>query len=209
MEFHLLVSNLFIREGIRAILESRYTSSSITALDHIDDLKADNMIEHAILITDEPTLFYNHQPKLRNLVHKKQIHTVLLANAAQIEQLKEKDLKLVDALIYTSCSLNDLNEALGYIQSGLVYRCRRFTPAGHTNNFETMLSGQQISSREIEIIKLVLQGSTSQEIAEQLNISYYTVTTHRRNINKKLNVKNPQDLLRLSLDYKFNPNKNT
>lgn len=209
MEFHLLVNNLFIREGIRAILEGRYTSSVITALKHIDDLKADNMIDHAILITDEPSLFYNHQPKLRNLVHKKQIHTVLLANAMQIEQLKEKDLRLVDALIYTSCSLNDLNEALSYIQSGLVYRCRRFSPAGQTNSFEMMLNDQQISSREIEIIKLVIQGSTSHEIAEKLNISYYTVTTHRRNINKKLNLKNPQDLFRLSLEYKFNPNKNT
>lgn len=209
MEFHLLVSNLFIREGIRAILEGRYTSSSIFNLDYIDDLKADNIIEHAILITDEPSMFYNHQPKLRSLVHKKQLHTVLLANAAQIEQLKEKDLKLVDALIYTSCSLSDLNEALSYIQSGMIYRCRKFSPTGQTSSFETMLNDQQISSREIEIIKLVLQGSTSQEIAEKLNISYFTVTTHRRNINKKLNVKNPQDLLRLSLEYKFHLDKNT
>jgi DNA-binding CsgD family transcriptional regulator len=202
MHFHLLVSNLFIQEGIRSILMSKFPFASIVIMKHLDEFKMDLIEENAILITNDPSLFYNYQPKIKNLVIKKQIKTILLANAAQMEQMKEKDLKPIDALIYTNCSLNDLDEALGYIQSGLTYRCKKILQSSYTpqNTFEDLLNQQQISSREMEIIKLVIAGHTSQEIAEKLNISYYTVTTHRRNVNKKLNLKNPQDLLRLSFD---------
>jgi len=49
--------------------------------------------------------------------------------------------------------------------------------------------GEQISSlsrREKEISYLVREGMSSKEIAETLGISYRSVTTHRRNIRKKL-----------------------
>jgi DNA-binding NarL/FixJ family response regulator len=201
MDFHLLVSNLFVQEGIRSILKDKYLSSTISVITSLDEFNSESIRDHAILITNDASVFYNYQPKLRNLVLKRQIRTVLIANNTQMEQFREKDFKPVDALIYSNCSLKDLEEALSHIQSGLKYRCRKFRPVNIVQNtFETLLSKQQVSSREIEIIKLVISGLTSQEIAEKLNISYYTVTTHRRNVNKKLNIKNPQDLLRLSFD---------
>lgn len=47
-----------------------------------------------------------------------------------------------------------------------------------------------ISKREIEIVRLITQGFTSQEIADKLHLSTYTVNTHRRNILRKLELKN-------------------
>ncbi|MBL7760374.1 MAG: response regulator transcription factor [Sediminibacterium sp.] len=47
-----------------------------------------------------------------------------------------------------------------------------------------------ISKREIEIVRLITQGLTSQEIADKLHLSTYTVNTHRRNILRKLELKN-------------------
>ncbi len=47
-----------------------------------------------------------------------------------------------------------------------------------------------LSSREIEIIKLICLELTSHEIAAQLCISFFTVENHRKNIFKKLGVKN-------------------
>jgi len=47
-----------------------------------------------------------------------------------------------------------------------------------------------ISKREIEIVGLVTKGLTSQEIADKLHLSTYTVNTHRRNILRKLELKN-------------------
>jgi two-component system nitrate/nitrite response regulator NarL len=48
----------------------------------------------------------------------------------------------------------------------------------------------KLSKQEKIIIKLVISGNASKEIAEMLSISKYTVDTHRRNINRKLGVTN-------------------
>lgn len=47
-----------------------------------------------------------------------------------------------------------------------------------------------LSKREKEIIHWIRQGLTSHEIAEKLFLSTYTVDTHRRNILRKLDLKN-------------------
>ncbi|RZL31244.1 MAG: response regulator transcription factor [Pedobacter sp.] len=46
-----------------------------------------------------------------------------------------------------------------------------------------------LSHRELEIIKLITQELSNQEIATHLNISKRTVETHRKNIFKKTQVK--------------------
>jgi regulator of cell morphogenesis and NO signaling len=47
---------------------------------------------------------------------------------------------------------------------------------------------EQLSEREKEIVVCVAKGLSNKEIADQLHISFNTVTTHRRNIARKLNI---------------------
>ena len=54
----------------------------------------------------------------------------------------------------------------------------------------------KLTQREIEIIKLIVKGETSNEIAEQLFISPATVQTHRKNIFNKLDVKKVSELIK-------------
>lgn len=51
------------------------------------------------------------------------------------------------------------------------------------------------TSRELEVIIEVFKGILSKKIAETLNISEYTVATHRKNIFKKSNCHNREELL--------------
>jgi two-component system, NarL family, response regulator NreC len=60
-----------------------------------------------------------------------------------------------------------------------------------------------LSKRELEIVKLVGEGKTSQEIAEILYIGKTTVDTHRKNILKKLNLQGKTELLRYSVEKKY------
>jgi DNA-binding NarL/FixJ family response regulator len=53
-----------------------------------------------------------------------------------------------------------------------------------------------LTKREKEILKLIAEGFSSQEIADKLFISLRTVETHRLNINQKLNVKNTAGLVK-------------
>jgi hypothetical protein len=53
-----------------------------------------------------------------------------------------------------------------------------------------------LTEREIEIIKLIKNGLTNKEIAEQLFLSPRTVETHRARILKKLDLKNSLSLVK-------------
>lgn len=53
----------------------------------------------------------------------------------------------------------------------------------------------KLTSREIEIIKLIMAGLTSQDMADKLFISPRTVETHRANLMKKLEVKNAMEMV--------------
>lgn len=54
----------------------------------------------------------------------------------------------------------------------------------------TIPTEQQLTKREIEILKLIRQGFLSKEIAYKLNLSIYTVNNHRKNILAKLKANN-------------------
>ncbi|MOA62850.1 Transcriptional regulatory protein LiaR [compost metagenome] len=45
-----------------------------------------------------------------------------------------------------------------------------------------------LSGRELEVLDLIAQGNSNQQIAEQLFISLHTVKTHARRIHSKLGV---------------------
>lgn len=57
-----------------------------------------------------------------------------------------------------------------------------------------------LSSREEEILKLIAQGLTAQEIGDKLFISLNTVNTHRRNLLSKLNAKNTAGLVKYAVE---------
>ena len=56
-----------------------------------------------------------------------------------------------------------------------------------------------ITDREIEVLRLIAEELTNQEIAEKLYISPRTVDTHRRNLLQKLNVKNTAGLIKYAM----------
>ena len=57
-----------------------------------------------------------------------------------------------------------------------------------------------LSKREIEIIKLIVRGKTSTQIASELFISRETVKTHRKNIFQKLDIKSSAQLITYSIN---------
>jgi two-component system response regulator NreC len=54
----------------------------------------------------------------------------------------------------------------------------------------------RLTAREIEIVKLIDDGLTSQQMADKLFISPRTVETHRANLMKKFGVKNSIELVK-------------
>jgi DNA-binding NarL/FixJ family response regulator len=66
---------------------------------------------------------------------------------------------------------------------------RKLKRAGADDSYDLL------SSREREVLQLVAEGRSSKEIAGLLNLSTYTVETHRANIMQKLNLKGIPELI--------------
>jgi DNA-binding CsgD family transcriptional regulator len=60
---------------------------------------------------------------------------------------------------------------------------------------ELLMIGSPFTDREFEIIMMIEQGLNTEQIAEKLSLSVYTVNTHRGNILKKTEFKTISDLI--------------
>lgn len=62
-------------------------------------------------------------------------------------------------------------------------------------NFKPIYAKYKISKREIEVIELIIDGKKSNEIKDELFISYHTVKNHISHIYEKLNVNSRNELI--------------
>jgi len=92
----------------------------------------------------------------------------------------------------------EMLEAIAEVSKNQVYVCQE------VKNIlsEQMLNGDQtnpdinnLSDREMQIVRALKEGLSSKEIASELNISLKTVEVHRHNILKKLKLKNTVSLI--------------
>ncbi|TVR41810.1 MAG: hypothetical protein EA394_04820 [Bacteroidia bacterium] len=58
----------------------------------------------------------------------------------------------------------------------------------------------KISKRELEVLKLFVAGFTTRAVAAKLNISHHTVNNHRKNMLKKLGLKNLAALVNFAVE---------
>ena len=65
------------------------------------------------------------------------------------------------------------------------------------------LPHETLSQRERQIFKLIAQGVSLNQIAEQLHLSPKTVTTHKTHLMEKLGIANNADLIRYAIENKL------
>jgi two-component system response regulator NreC len=108
------------------------------------------------------------------------------------------------AYLLKDCSFGELVEAITVVHEGESY----LPPAIADILVDEFQSPSQtsepaaqtlLSPREREILQLITEALDSRQIASRLNISVKTVYTHRRNIMKKLNVKNLAELTKIAI----------
>lgn len=63
------------------------------------------------------------------------------------------------------------------------------------------ISNIPLSKREKTVFQLIIEGQTSQQIADTLFISIHTVNFHRKNIRSKLNVNSIGEMIRYAYQY--------
>lgn len=89
--------------------------------------------------------------------------------------------------------LNNLKEGEFLVDSSIKEKNRNNFQKPLLENFEKKI---KLTNREIELIELFSKGLSSKEIASQLNVSYFTVDTHKKNIFKKIKINSTVELVK-------------
>jgi len=76
---------------------------------------------------------------------------------------------------------------------------KNFINNAKNTNIGDIVKKHQLTSREKEILKLYVDGFTNNEIAEKLNLSVFTVKTHKNNIMLKYNFKSTVEMIKFAL----------
>lgn len=92
-------------------------------------------------------------------------------------------------------NITELVTAIEVVHSGNIYVCREIKDREFFQGLSGSEENNNITSKELEVIQLVIKGHTSKEIGETLNVAKRTIDTHRYNIMKKLNVANVSQLI--------------
>ena len=70
---------------------------------------------------------------------------------------------------------------------------------GHHRKKENSVKRNLLTTTELELVQLFTQGKTAKEIADLRCLSHHTINTHRKNIFRKLELNNIQELIKFAL----------
>lgn len=170
----ILEPSVLIAEGLRHVIDNfagydvcgiiRNQEGDIWA--KIDDFNAD-------LVIADPSVFDNRD--------RAGAHDMIkgIANAPVMALISTATdaayASTYDGTIYLSDTSDDIEQKISTVMKA--------APA------EQRGEGEELSSREKEILVCVAKGLLNKEIADHFNISIYTVITHRKNITRKTGIK--------------------
>jgi DNA-binding NarL/FixJ family response regulator len=208
MKVFLVDDHAILREGLKLILKQLpnleivgETGDGTTALEEIDRKKPD------IVVLDISLPGMSGVEIARQLKkYNKNIKIIILSRHDGEEYITQL-LKLgINAYVLKDEAGEDLLRAIEAVQKEERYLSPRIT-SKVMNAFQNKKTNPSISeeifdvltNREREILKLIAEGNSNDEIASKLWIALQTVKVHRQNIMKKLNVHNVAELVKYAI----------
>ena len=94
-------------------------------------------------------------------------------------------------------------EGQSYFRAAVTQTIMKSMVQPHAATTEKKKVFPKISRREKEVLQLIIEEYTTQEIANELFISLKTVESHRSNLLAKLNARNTAGLVRTALEHKL------
>lgn len=129
-----------------------------------------------------------------------QLKVIILTMYDEKQLTKEFEKLGVHGFILKNSTKNELLTGIRSVLAGN----RFFDPKLSSNQAQEPFGNDEfikkfsLTPREIEMIRLIRQGMSSQEIANTIHLSLMTVKTHRRNIHFKLKTESTADLIRFA-----------
>lgn len=186
--------NYLIRQGLRLIFQGNKqfeilgeTGSFESIFDLVRELDPD------VIIIGLNTPGASAMDVIDRLLHTFPKKKILVIDTIEDKQETIQILQMgVHGYILRQCDAEEIMEAIRAITSNKKFFC------SNVLQFNKDVAGGvqgRLSMREIEILKLIAEGLTNNEIADKIFLSAHTVATHRKNLMKKFQAKNNVDLV--------------
>jgi len=191
-----------IREGLKAVTKDNEDISIIGEINKKTDFRIKlKSMQTDILVIDNDSGDFVDIDELKE-IHKLSASTKVLVIADYLK--KDDALKIINSGVLghltKECEKNEILAALESVARGEKFICSKILDVILGKKREEAGNESGLSERENEIIKLIAEKYSNQEIAEVLFISIHTVYTHRKNIMKKLQLKSPIELILYAID---------
>ena len=187
-----------IRKGLRTLVKE---NSQFKYLTEVEDTKSLN----AALKKESPdVLIVDHccddcfSLKVIALVKREypKLNILVISHEKSADEIKKIIGLGIKNYLLKDCDEKEITDAIICCAKGEKYFCEQIVDV----LLEREVSVKEhcetggITEREIEVIKELVSGKRPKEIADILNISYYTIVTHKKNIYKKLGINHSVEL---------------
>ncbi len=203
---------LFI-DGLRAILrkseEIKVVGSSTSGIEALEKMKGLNV---NLLITDISMPIMSGF-ELSKAVNSNFPEIKILVLSMHHDYSHIEEMLNVGAVGYVlkNTGSKELHEAIVEVAKGNSYFSEKVKQSilnGYSkekvSNFKSLSKHDDkdiiLTPREKEILRLMLKGYKSKEIAEILSLSYHTITSHRKNIKAKIGASSNAELSKIAID---------
>ncbi len=191
-----------LRQGVRLLIDSQ------ADMEVVGEAKTGReAIEEVRRLTPDVVVMDVSMPELNGIEGTRQIcdemkHTRVLALSMHKDAVYVREILRAGARGYLlkDSEDDDLVRAIRCVQRGEAFLSPAISDAvlsdyrKHVSNPVDLLT-----SREREILTMVADGKTNKDIANALNLSVYTVESHRGSVMEKLNLHNAGDIVRFAL----------
>ena len=196
-----------MRRGLRLLLESQ--PGFVVAGEAADGRQA---VEQALAIKPDVVVLDIAMPNMSGTEAAQRIREALPATAIVILSMHADEAYVLRALkagakayLLKDSAEGDLVDAIRAVSEGKAFFSPEISRVLAEDYVRDMRargaqdSYELLTAREREILQLIAEGKPNKDIATLLNLSLYTVETHRRNLQEKLNLHSVAELILYSV----------
>ncbi|MEO6813958.1 MAG: response regulator transcription factor [Ginsengibacter sp.] len=203
MRFLVADDHSIVRLGVKLMLEADYSHVTIDEAENGNEIvEKIKLFRYDLLILDfqmpNTDTFYI----ISNLLARDQSLKILIYSMASEKIYAGKLLKAgVKGFLSKEAKNTELLHAVATLLEGKIYTSEQIRSE---DNNDIQASGNpfdSLSTKEMDILAYLLQGKTTKEMSNLLNLQLSTVSTHKFRIFKKLNVTNMIELIKLAKEY--------
>lgn len=155
------------------------------------DIKIQSLTPDLILM-DMNIRGENSLDKCREILENHRVKIIMVTMYNQTKLLLEAKKAGVHGYLLKDSSSYEILRCIREVGKGREYFDKKVLSQNDDDDFA---KNQKLTFKEKEIIALIKEGLTNEEIATRMFLSVFTIKTHRRNIYYKLGVTNTMELI--------------